>query len=325
MSNATPSRFGQVNGSGDVDALFLKVFSGEVMAEFETANVSMDKHFVRQITSGKAADFPKLGKTTAAYHTPGVEITGGQINSGQETITINDLLLSSVFIANIDEAKTHFDVRGHYAREMGLALANQMDRHVLQTGIQAALRSTPTLTGGNAGEIIDNASLGSGKDMDANANDLVDAIMKGRETMDENGVPEEDVFIYLRPKHYYLLANSSKVQNVEFGNTGNGSVSDGKVLRVAGVPVVKTTQLPTTNVTTGVSAGSAGRQAVDARNTVALLMHKSAVGTVKLLDLATEGAYDIRRQGTLMVAKYAVGHGVLRPEGAVLLRTATPT
>jgi hypothetical protein len=47
------------------------------------------------------------------------------------------------------------------------------------------------------------------------------------------------------------------------------------------------------------------------------VVHKSAVATVKLLDLGMEGAYDIRRQGTLMVAKYAVGHGVLRPEGAV--------
>ena len=51
-------------------------------------------------------------------------------------------------------------------------------------------------------------------------------------------------------------------------------------------------------------------------------MHKGAVGTVKLMDLSTEAAYDIRRQGHLMVAKYAVGHGVLRPESAVELASA---
>lgn len=48
-----------------------------------------------------------------------------------------------------------------------------------------------------------------------------------------------------------------------------------------------------------------------------------AVGTVKLLDLAQEMAYDIRRQGTLIVSKYAVGHGILRPECAVELKTTT--
>jgi len=41
-----------------------------------------------------------------------------------------------------------------------------------------------------------------------------------------------------------------------------------------------------------------------------------------LMDLATEMEYDIRRQGTLMVAKYAMEHGVLRPEAAVGIKEA---
>jgi hypothetical protein len=72
-----------------------------------------------------------------------------------------------------------------------------------------------------------------------------------------------------------------------------------------------------------VDAGGAGSaQAVDASNTTAIVTHPSAVGTVKLMDLAVESDYDIRRQGTLMVAKYAMGHGVLRPEAAVQIQTA---
>jgi hypothetical protein len=52
------------------------------------------------------------------------------------------------------------------------------------------------------------------------------------------------------------------------------------------------------------------------------VFQKTAVGTVKLMDLAMESAYDIRRQGTLFVAKYAMGHGVLRPECSVELKKA---
>ena len=37
-----------------------------------------------------------------------------------------------------------------------------------------------------------------------------------------------------------------------------------------------------------------------------------------------EQAYDIRRQGTLMVGKYLVGHGPLRPEAGWELRTGAP-
>jgi hypothetical protein len=55
MTAATPTRLGQVNGSGGTDALFLKVFSGEVLAAFERNAVTVDKHFVRTIESGKSA------------------------------------------------------------------------------------------------------------------------------------------------------------------------------------------------------------------------------------------------------------------------------
>jgi hypothetical protein len=102
---------------------------------------------------------------------------------------------------------------------------------------------------------------------------------------------------------------------------GAGAYADGKVLRIAGLTIVATNHLPSTNITTGTQAGTATRYAVDARTTAALVMQKEAIGTVKLLDLAMESEYDIRRQGTLMVAKYAMGHGILRPECAIELAT----
>ena len=55
MANATAARIGQINQSGAVDALFLKVFAGEVLATFDRVNVMLDKHMVRTITSGKSA------------------------------------------------------------------------------------------------------------------------------------------------------------------------------------------------------------------------------------------------------------------------------
>jgi len=51
----------------------------------------------------------------------------------------------------------------------------------------------------------------------------------------------------------------------------------------------------------------------------ALVMTKDAVATVKLMDLSVESEYQINRQGTLMVSKYAMGHNVLRPACAVAL------
>jgi hypothetical protein len=43
---------------------------------------------------------------------------------------------------------------------------------------------------------------------------------------------------------------------------------------------------------------------------------------VQLLGLGMESEYDIRRQGTLMVGKFAVGHGPLLNKCAVEIQTA---
>ncbi len=317
MSNANPSGIGLVNNAGTADALFLKQFSGEVLTSFEQATVTADKQMVRTIANGKSAQFPVMGRSSAAYHTPGAEITGTDINHNEKVITINDLLLSSHFISNIEEAKNHYDVRSVYSSEMGRALAFQMDKHVLQTMAQAAAATANVGDSGYAsGTVITDTDSGT------NATSLIGSIFDAAEALDDAYVPSEGRFCFLKPEQYYLLANASNAVNVDF--SGRGSIAEGTVPQIAGINLIKTPHLPTSNVTgNGVDAGGAGgAQAVAAANTTALIAHTSAVGTVKLMDLAVESEYDIRRQGTLMVAKYAMGHGVLRPEAAVQIQSA---
>jgi len=125
-----------------------------------------------------------------------------------------------------------------------------------------------------------------------------------------------------RMEEYYKLANATNAVNVDFSGGANGGVADGKVIKVAGIELVPTPHFVASNITTAQpDAGQAASltakpQAVNLTNFVALVCHPSAAGTVKLMDLAVESEYDIRRQGTLMVSKYAMGHGVLRPEAA---------
>ena len=52
-----------------------------------------------------------------------------------------------------------------------------------------------------------------------------------------------------------------------------------------------------------------------------MIFTKDAAATVKLLDLGVESEYQIDRQGTLMVAKYAMGLNILRPACAIGLRS----
>ena len=325
MANATPVSVGRVNASGSEDALFLKVFAGEVLTSFERASKTAGADMERSISSGKSATFPVMGRVAAAYHTAGAEINGSDVNHNEKVITINDLLISSVFLSNIEEAKNHWDVRSAYSQEIGRALAFTKDKHILQTIGQASLASANVSDSGyGAGATITNTGIASATDATA-ANAMIDALFGAAKQLDANYVPSEGRKCFMRLEEYYKLANATNAVNVDF--SGRGSIAEGKVVKIAGIELVPVAHFVASNVSSGVDAGSATAggstpQSVNLTNYVALVSHPSAVGTVKLMDLGVEKEYDIRRQGTLMVAKYAMGHGVLRPESAVGIKDA---
>jgi hypothetical protein len=315
MSNTTPSRIGQALGTGAADALFLKLFSGEVMTIFEAENVTKGRTMVRTIANGKSSQFPVMGRATASYHVPGNEILGGTIKHNERVITIDDLLIAPVFLADIDEAMNHYEVRSHYSTEVGRVLAQVWDRQVLQVGVLAARTSTANIPGeGVAGTVITEAVLNDYNDPDK----LAAAFYAAAQTFDEKNIPEQDRVCYLKPSAFYRLIQSDKTVNRDFG--GQGDRTKGTIHEIAGIEIVKTNNLPTTNISAGVQAGTGSKYIGDFTKTEALFMHKSAIGTVQLMDLSTRSDYDPRRVGTQILSRLAVGHGVLRPEAAIELR-----
>ncbi len=316
MANITPSRLGQQNAAGDALALFLKVFSGEILKAFKEVNVALERSLVRTITSGKSAQFPATWKATAAYHTPGNELTGQAIKHNERVINIDGLLTASTFVSNWDEAQNHYDVREPYKNELGYALSNKMDRHLLQLMVMAA-RSAATISGGFGGTELTNP------DYDTSPNTLVTGIFDAAVALDEKDVPDDGQrSAFLPSEQYHMLVQSDRAVNRDWNaQESNGSYKSGKIMEIAGVSIVKSNHVPSTDLSAGGDALQNNDYFDNFLNTVGVVTHKTAVGTVKLMDLAFEQEYEIRRQGTLMVAKYACGHGILRPECAVELNT----
>ena len=324
MSNATVSRLGLVDNTGtNFDELFLKVFSGEVLTAFTRNNIFNDQlHSVRTITSGKSAQFPVLGTATASYHTPGNLLTGGnQIRHGERLISIDDLLIADVFVSRLEELKNHYDVRAAYADELGKALAKTYDSNVAKM-IANASRASSTLTGIAGGLTL---TLGSGNTASANVSgdEIAAAIYDIAQAFDERDIPPTDRFCVLPPAEYYKLAESAtRTVDVDFNPGGNGSFASGKIQQVAGIPVMMSNNIPQSNVSSNPS-GANNTYSGDDSKTIGLVFHKSAVGTVKLMDMTTEitgNEYATMYQGTLLVAKYALGHGILRPECAATIK-----
>lgn len=316
MSNAVPSRLGLVNDTGTgYNDLFLKLYSGEVLASFQRENLMLGMTNVRTISNGKSSSFPVTGTTTAGYHAVGAEITGDKIKHNEKIINVDDMLLASSFVAELDELKNHYDIRSIYAREMGQALAKTIDQNLVQLAVIGANAST-TITGGNGGDVITDA------DANTNATSLIASLFEGIQKLDEKDVPSTDRFIVVSPDIYYQLANNDKLLNRDFSSL-NGDFGKGTVVSIGGVPVVKSnTCVSAFADNSSAVTGANNTYNIDASNYVAVMFHKSAIGTVKLKDLVVETTYDARRLGSLITARMAVGSNVLRPESCIAVKTS---
>lgn len=322
------SRAGQANATSDGswaqdNALFLKVFSGEVLTAFEETNVMKNLHLMRTITEGKSASFPATWKATARYHTPGNPILGSsKIKANERVIKIDDLLIADTTIYHLDEAKLHYDVRSIYSAQLGAALARAFDQKTMRVLVLAArAASTINEDGSNSpaapgGTILKNTSCATDGEI------LAGMMFGANQVFDEKDVPENERYVILRPAQYYLMAQTTKVLNRDWG--GAGVYADGTVLKVGGLSIIKSNNVPSTNIASA-TTGENNTYFGDFTNTVGIAFQKSAIGTVKLNDLTmqmTSGDFEVMYQATLMVAKYAMGHGILRPECAVELSKA---
>jgi hypothetical protein len=313
MADSNPSRLGQANLAGAATALFLKVFGGEVLTQFNRESAFRNRHMVRTIASGKSASFPVIGLASAQYHTPGSEIVGQNIAQNEKIITIDDMIIAPVFIANIDEAMNHFDVRAPYSNDIGQALAKAYDQNVARAGVLAA-RASALVTGASGGSQATNASMATDGTV------LWQAIFNSGVTLDTKDVPQSGRTTFIRPTQYALVVMSEKPIDTDLNDMGgNGSIASGTVRRINNIELVKTNNLPSADDSANADIASWLRG--DFSKVQALTAHRSAMGTVQLQDIAMESAYDIRRQGTLMVGKYLVGTDYLRPEAAVELAT----
>lgn len=334
-TDQTVSRLGQQNATGDARALFLKLYAGEVLTAFEEKNVFMPLHRTRSISNGKSAQFPLTGAATAKYHTAGQLIEGDAIKHGERTVTVDDLLISAQFVANIDEAMNHYDVRSIYSKEAGFALANTADKNVARViakaaGINNSTEAAAAFGTAFADEVYtNNITIGSAAGDAVNGGKIAQSIYDALKEFDSKDITGEKVCVLPPEQYYALFGADSSVNNLAYMNKdvgGSGSLATGAAPTIGGVKILMSNHIPTTDEsgTANPPAGTTntGSYNADYSSLKGLIFTQDAAATVKLLDLGVESEYQIDRQGTLMVAKYAMGHNVLRPACAIQLLSA---
>lgn len=330
---------GKGMSAGDKLALFLKVFGGEVLTAFTRTSVTMNKHLVRSIQSGKSAQFPVLGRTKAAYLQPGENLDDKRkdMKHTEKTINIDGLLTADVLIYDIEDAMNHYDVRSEYTAQLGESLALAADGAVLAE--MAKLCNLPAASNENIAGLGTASVLGVGTAADLQGDQvklgqaIIAQLTLARARLTKNYVPSADRTFYTTPDNYSailaaLMPNAANYQALIDPATGS-------IRNVMGFEVIEVPHLTaggagndredvTSEQKHAFPATATGNDKVALDNVVGLFCHRSAVGTVKLKDMALERARRANYQADQIIAKYAMGHGGLRPEavGALVFTAA---
>ena len=352
------TRPGQSNAAGDARALYLKLFSGEMFKGFENNAIARDLVMKRTLKNGKSLQFIYTGRTTAEYHTPGNAILGngdGAPPVAEKTITVDDLLISSAFVYELDETLAHYELRGEISKKIGYALAEKYDRLIFRAVTRGARAASP-ITKSNFVEpggtqVRVGASTNESDAYSATA--LVDSFYDAAAAMDEKGISQDGRVGVLNPRQYYALIQQVGENGlINRDEQGSSRQSGQGIVEIAGIKIYKSMNIPflgkygtkyggtsgvadpgNTGDFIGVAAENASGATTGINNdygtaaelgskSCGIIFQKEAAGVVETIGpqvQVTSGDVSVVYQGDVILGRLAMGADYLNPAAAVEL------
>ena len=253
QSTAAPTsltRAGQRNAAGDARALYLKLFSGEMFKGFEYNAIARDLVMKRTLTGGRSMQFIYTGRTKAEYHTPGNAILGNSDGAppvAEKTITVDDLLISSAFVYDLDETLSHYDLRSEISKKIGYALAQKYDRLIFRAIARGARAKSPVQKTGfiePGGTQIRVGSTTNASDA-YNSSNLISAFYDAAAALDEKGVSSDGRVGVLNPRQYYELIQAIGSNGLVNRDVQGTALQNGQgIIEIAGIKIYKSMNIP---------------------------------------------------------------------------------
>lgn len=313
---------GAKQNTGDQLALFLKVFSGEVLTAFTRASKVMNNHMIKTIDSGKSTSFPVMGRGKAHYLPAGSNLDDLRetIPHNEVVINIDGLLTSDVLITDIFEAMNHYDVRGEYAKQLGEALAIAADGATVAEIAKLVKANTENITGLGKGIVVEKTITGGAGINYETGKAVIDGLLEMKAKWTTQYIPEEERFAYITPEVESAIITSKDAINRDYGAVA--SIVDGNIDKLCGFKIIAVPHLKAggADKTGMLGTSPEGHEfPTDYAGALAVCAHRTAVATVKLKDLQLEHARRPELQADMIIAKNAVGHGGLRPEASGII------
>ena len=326
--NKTPG-LGLTQGGADYDAkyaTYLKLFSGEMIKAYESQCIAKGTVQNRTLRNGRSLQFIYTGRMTADYHQPGTPILGsGDPPVAEKTVLMDDLLISSAFVYELDEVLAHYSLRSEISAKIGHALAEAYDKKVFRVIAKSARTAHPITAdpGPEPGGSVIN--LGAGNEF--NAQSLVDGFFEAASILDEKNVPQAGRTAVLSPRQYYALISQvdTNILNRDYG-ASQGNMNSGEGLyEIAGISIKRSNNLPFMAGTVGRVNGENNDYSGDFSSSCGLIYQKDAAAVVEGIGpqiQTTGGDVKTMYQGDVIVGRLAMGADWLNPAAAIELQAA---
>ena len=307
------SQPGLAPGGSDDRELFMEEFGQLVLEAWTESNTFEGHTYTRSISKGKADVFPIIGrKRDAAEHVPGEIILGGGIDHNEVTITLDNILVDSAFIAEIDELLADYSLSAPYAKQLGESLSTTYDKRLAQLHVLAS-----RLTGGPGNDIgHPDPDYAWHADMATDPAQIEAAFFAAVEHIKENDISGQGIRGFLRWQQYLLLSRYAELDSKE--TTGTANRAQATIGPIAGITATGTNHIPSTNISTGLT-----KYRGNFTTTVGFISTPMAVGTLNRRGMKVVMKEQEDRLGTLLIASKFTGHGILRPECSFELATAS--
>jgi hypothetical protein len=284
--------------------LGLKLYSNMVLEAFDKKNVGRSLVTYRMITSGVSSQFLVAGEFTDAdvsTHTPGADVDTKVLKYDEVDIKIEDKLYVSTIVDKLDEKLSHFDHRATLARQRSSALSDKLDKTIFTT-IDAAISATPK-AGQKAATVTVNTAIANATTLEEKGNAILESIFVTAGDFNKKNVPTEQRYFVTTPDNYQALVLATKSVDKDYTN-GNGGIDEGSVMKISGVSIIWTNNLPGTADVEG------------------YMLTPDAVGLVSAMEVESEGNYLPEKLGWLLTDVMAYGIGVLDTTPVGVIKSA---
>lgn len=296
--------------------LALQIYA-KTIAAFERKNVFKELCTVQTIQAGFSHRFNVMGTgidTDVTSFALGSTPAETQLSVNKRDITVDRTLTSRKKIDNWERKAANFDMVAAAVDQNSTSMAIKVDKLIIAE-LNNAMGAAQLLAEDGSGKVVQDSAgevkdtaIGAGETAEAKGDALLEAMFSAGSVLEGKDQVGKQRYFVTSPTMYDKLVLSKKGVNADYNTGNNGSISEGNVLAIDGVKILKSNNLDTTpaNISTGSTLAG-------------WFFTEDVIGITELIGLNTTEWEEKKEKCYYTDVEYAAGFGFLNPASLVAI------